>query len=284
EMKVQKRGGTGITCLNTPDDTVHKILSCSTLDDILLFSNLGKVYRKKAYQIEKFSRTSHGIPIINLLDIEKDEKIISIFKIDKEDKNENLVLVSKKGIIKKIKLFSLDKIRRTGKRIINFDENDSLANIELLQQNQNIILFSSAGKAVQFLEKELPVYSTSAKGVKGINLKGSNIVSLCVVDENEKLVLVSSNGIGKLINSKDIKHTHRGSTGVKIMNIDVNNLLFSAKPLAHNANVLLTSDNNNILIFKSDELPTLSRTAKGVKLMNLKEGSISSLDLLTMEE
>ena len=196
--KIQNRGGVGVKGMSTNDeDFVEYLLNLSTHDYIMIFTNKGKVYRLKGYEIPEFSRQSKGLPIVNVLPVEKDEKISSIIKLNVENKEKYLILATKQGLIKRTNLEEFENIRATGKICIKLKENDELIGVKKTNGESNILLASSEGRMNVFDENEIRVMGRTASGVKGINLGSAKCVSIENVNDDDNMVIVTENGYGK---------------------------------------------------------------------------------------
>ena len=286
-FRTQNRGGVGVKGLTTnTEDAVDKILNICTHDHVLFFTNKGKVYRIKGYEIPEFSRTSKGIPIINLLQIEKDENISSIICIDKEDEFKYLFMATKKGIVKKTPINEFDSIRKSGKICINLKDNDELIGVKKINDNDLILLGSSSGKVVKFDEQEIRPMGRTASGVRGINNDGGITICSEVVNEDNKILIVTEKGYGKITNVSEFRQTKRGSKGVKALNItEKNGMLIDIKVVGDNMDVILMSNTGMTMKMPLSQISTLGRATQGLRLINLKDDQkVATVSLVEEEE
>ena len=288
--KTQNRGGVGIKGMSTnEEDFVEHLISSSTHDYILFFSNKGKVYRMKGYEIPEFSRQSKGLPIINLLPLEKDENISSIINIKQDDDfSKYLMFVTKKGIVKRTNINEFDNIRKSGKIAIVLKENDELISVKSTDGNREIVIGASNGRLVRFNENEVRCMGRSSSGVKGIELDGSIVVGAEVVTSGDMVLIVTENGYGKQTLVDEYRLTHRGSKGVKALNVtEKNGMMVSLKCLKVDAPLSLMIMTNSGIIIKLplEQVSTLKRATQGVRLINLKEEQkVSTVALVEKEE
>ncbi len=274
--KTQNRGGVGIKGMSTnEEDFVEKMITMSTHDYILLFSNKGRVYRLKGYEIPEFSRQSKGLPIINLLPLDKDENISSILNLKQnEDFAKYLVFVTKNGIIKRTPVSEFDNIRKSGKNAIILKENDELITVKKTCGKNEILIGASNGRMVRFDENELRALGRNSSGVKGMELDGSVVVGAEVVEPGHMVLIVTENGYGKQTLVDEYRLTHRGSKGVKALNItEKNGNMVSLKTLMPNAplDLMIMTDSGIIIKLPLEQVSTLKRATQGVRLMNLKD-------------
>ena len=275
--KTQNRGGVGIKGMSTnEEDFVEKILSMSTHDWILFFSNKGRVYRMKGYEVPEFSRQSKGLPIINLLPLEKSENISSILSVKQDDDfTKYLIFATKNGIVKRTPIEEFDSIRKGGKIAIVLKENDELISVKKTCGKNEIVIGASNGRMVRFDENEVRSMGRSSSGVKGIDLDGAIVVGAEVVEPGHMVLIVTENGYGKQTLIDEYRLTHRGSKGVKALNItEKNGTMVSLKTLMPNASLdlMIMTDNGIIIKLPLEQVSTLKRATQGVRLMNLKEG------------
>lgn len=285
-FKSQHRGGVGVKGMNTnEEDFVEQIINTSTHDYVLFFTNKGKVYRIKGYEIPEFSRQSKGIPIINLLQIDKDEKISSMININKEEKYKYILFATKKGIVKKTSINEFENIRTTGKIAINLKETDELISVKKTTGNDMVLLGSSAGRMVKFNEDEIRVMGRTASGVRGINLNESDCIGAEITTEEDKILIVSKKGYGKQTKVCDYRTTKRGSKGVKALNItEKNGDLATFKIVNESQDVIIVTDTGMIIRMPLDQISTLGRVTQGVKLINLKDNQqVSTMSLIDKE-
>ena len=282
-FKSQHRGGVGIKGMNTnEEDFVEQIITTSTHDYVLFFTNRGKVYRIKGYEVPEFSRQSKGIPIINLLQIEKDEKISSMINVSKDDEYKYILFATKKGIVKKTNITEFENIRNSGKIAIGLRDSDELISVKKTTGSDMILMGSSSGRMVKFNEEELRVMGRTASGVRGINLEDAECIGAEVTTEDDKILIVTKKGYGKQTNVCEYRQTKRGSKGVKALNItDKNGDMAAFKVVTENQDVVIVTDTGMIIRIPLDQVNTLGRVTQGVRLMNLKEGqTVSTMSLI----
>ena len=288
--RTQNRGGVGIKGMATnEEDFVEHLISSSTHDYILFFSNKGKVYRMKGYEIPEFSRQSKGLPIINLLPLEKDENISSIINIKQDDDfTKYLMFATRKGIVKRTSINEFDNIRKSGKIAIVLKEDDELISVKSTDGNREIVIGASNGRLVRFNENEVRCMGRSSSGVKGMELDGSIVVGAEVVSSGDMVLIVTENGYGKQTVVDEYRLTHRGSKGVKALNVtEKNGMMSSLKCLKVDAPLDLMIMTNSGIIIKLplDQVSTLKRATQGVRLINLKdEQKVSTVALVEKEE
>ncbi len=282
-FKAQNRGGVGIKGMATnEEDVVEHLINLSTHDYVLFFSNKGKVYRIKGYEIPEFSRQSKGLPIVNLLQIEKDEKITSLISVSKEENSKYLLFTTKQGVVKKTLLNEFDNIRTNGKIAISLRDNDELIAVKKTSGDDMVLLGSTSGKVVKFNENEIRPMGRTASGVKGIELSTDNCVCAEIVSDESKILLVTVNGYGKQTNVSEYRQTKRGSKGVKGLNItEKNGTIAAIKLVEDNKDLLIMTTSGITIRTKLDQINTLGRATQGVRLINLKDDNkVSTISLV----
>lgn len=273
EYRTQNRGGVGVNTINLhDDDAVNQIIIANTHDDILFFSNLGKVYRLKVYEINSFSRTARGTPIVNLINITNQEIIKTLIILNNEISDKYLFFVTSKGIIKRTSIDEFDSIRRTGKLSIKLNENDNLISVMLTNGNNEIIMATSKGKTIRFLEKEVKPLQRSAKGIKGMKVEKEDYVIGGVSDNQGSNVLtISEKGMGKISSINSYRLTKRGNKGVKGMNLNSKTgKLVDIKVIKGNEEILIVTDNGIMLRLELKKIKISKRISVGVRLIRLK--------------
>ena len=274
--KTQNRGGVGIKGMSTnEEDFVEHLISMNTHDYILFFSNRGRVYRMKGYEIPEFSRQSKGLPIINLLPLEKDENISSIVSIkENDDFTKYLMFATRSGIVKRTPVEEFDSIRKSGKIAIVLKEDDELISVKKTCGKNEIVIGASNGRMVRFDENEVRSMGRSSSGVKGMDLDGSYVVGAEVVESGHMVLIVTDNGYGKQTVIDEYRLTHRGSKGVKALNITEKNgnmaKLKCFNPEAQ-LDLMIMTDSGIIIKLPLDQVSTLKRATQGVRLINLKD-------------
>ena len=287
-FKSQNRGGVGVKGMTTnEEDFVEHLVDLSTHDYLLFFTNKGKVYRLKGYEIPQFGRQSKGLPIINLLQIDKDERISSMIKISANDDKKYLLFVTKYGIIKKTGLTQFESIRQSGKIAITLKENDELIAVKKTSGEDMVLIGSSEGRMVKFTEDEIRDMGRTASGVKGIDLENDAIVvGAEVVSNDDNILLVTENGYGKQTKVADFRQTRRGSKGVKALNItDKNGKIADFKVIGDANDVIIVTDSGMIMRMPISQISVLGRITQGVRLINLKDAQkVSTITLIKSEE
>ena len=285
--KTQNRGGMGVKGMATnEEDFVEHLINATSHDYILMFTNMGKVYRIKGYEIPEYSRQSKGLPIINLLSLDKDEKVTSLLKISNDDEYKCLVFATKNGLIKRTDISEFDSIRTNGKKFITLKDNDELVSVKKTTGNDEILMASSNGRMVRFNESTVRIMGRSASGVRGINLDGGILVGMEIVEPNEYVLVITEKGYGKKTPVDEYRITNRGGKGVKTVNItEKNGSIVSFKTVDDSKDLMIITDSGIIIRLAVDKISTMSRVTQGVKLINLKEDSIvSSTSIVDREE
>ena len=288
--KTQNRGGVGIKGMSTnEEDFVEQLVSMKTHDYILFFSNRGRIYRMKGYEVPEFSRQSKGLPIINLLQLEKEENISSIISLSADnEEHKYLVFVTKNGVIKRTELSEFDNIRKSGKIAITLKEDDELIYVGVTTGNDEIAIGANNGRMVRFNEDEVRVMGRSASGVKGIELEDSKVIGAEVIKPNQLILIVTENGYGKKSEIEEYRLTHRGSKGVKALNItDKNGMMVALKCVnpGDDYDLMIMTDSGIIIKLPLEQVSTLKRATQGVRLINLKDDQkVSTVAVVEKEE
>ena len=286
--KIQNRGGVGVKGMSTnEEDFVENIVNVSTHDYILFFTTKGRVFRIKGYEIPEYGRQSKGLPIVNLLNLDKDEKITSLLKIEKDEQCKYLIFATKDGLIKRTDISEFDSIRNNGKKAITLKEDDELISVKKTDGKAEILMCSSNGRMVRFNEDSIRVMGRTASGVKGINLDGGILINMDVVTENQEVLVITKNGYGKKTPIEDYRITNRGGKGVKTLNItEKNGDIVSFEVLDNPDKDLMIITNEGIIIrMDSNQISTMSRVTQGVRLINLKgEQFVSSVAVIDKSE
>ncbi len=285
--KTQNRGGVGIKGMTTnEDDFVENILSMTTHDYLLFFTNKGKVYRVKGYEVPLYNRQSKGLPIINLLSLDKDETVRAMLKIEANEANKYVVFCTQKGLIKRTDITEFENIRTNGKIAITLKDDDELISVKKTTGNNEIILASSNGRMVRFNESEIRVMGRTASGVRGININGGIAVGCEVAEKDQEILVVTENGYGKKTNVEEYRITHRGSKGVKGLNItEKNGNIVSFRTVHGDEDLMIITNNGIIIRLPLEQVSTTGRVAQGVKLINLKDNQkVATVAVLQKEE
>ena len=272
--KLQNRGGVGIKGMTTnEEDFVENIVTMTTHDYLLFFSNKGKVYRVKGYEIPTFNRQSKGLPIVNLLTIDKDEKITVMLKVTNNDTNNYIVLCTQNGLIKKTNISEFENIRSNGKIAITLKDDDALISAKKTNGSNQIIIAGSNGRMIRFDENEIRVMGRTASGVRGIDLGDGKAVDCEIANTDDQVLVVTENGYGKKTSISEYRMTHRGSKGVKGLNVtEKNGNIVACKTLNdENKDLMVITDNGIIIRLPLDQVSSTGRVAQGVRLINLKD-------------
>ncbi|HIS18865.1 MAG TPA: DNA gyrase subunit A [Candidatus Coprovivens excrementavium] len=285
-FKAQNRGGVGIKGMSTnEEDFVEHLINIETHDDVLFFTNKGKVYRLRGYEIPEFSRQSKGLPIVNLLQIDKDELINSVIKIKRDEisvDDDNLLFVTKSGLVKRTSISEFENIRQSGKICITLKENDELIAVRKTTGNNFVLLCSSNGRMVKFNEKDVRTMGRTASGVKGIELDDSSCIGAEIASDDDVVLIVTKKGYGKQTNVREFRETKRGSKGVKALNVtEKNGDIASFKITRSNADIVIITDAGMVMRMPLDQISILGRVTQGVRLINLKDNqSVATISLV----
>ena len=286
-FKTQNRGGVGIKGMTTnEEDYVENIISITTHDYLMFFTSKGKVYRIKGYEVPLFSRQSKGLPIVNLLPLEKDEVVRAMLKVSPSDENMFIVFCTQKGLVKRTRLEEFAQIRKTGKIAISLNSDDELISVKKTSGNDRILIASSNGRMIHFDEKEIRVMGRSAAGVKGIEMDGGICVGCEVASDNQEILVVTEKGYGKRTSAEEYRMTHRGSKGVKALNItEKNGNIVSFKVVRGDEDLMIVTNNGIIIRMPLEQVSSTGRVAQGVRLINLKDDQkVSTIAVLEKEE
>lgn len=281
-FKVQKRGGKGVSGMTTKEsDDIHYITTAMTHDYMLFFSNLGRVFKSRVWEIPQGSRTSKGKAIVNLLTLRPNESITSILSFNEGEgsrkKGTNILMTTKKGLIKKTEFDKYANIRSNGLIAINLAQGDELLTSSLTNGNMNVMMISQFGKAILFKEKEIRETGRSSRGVRGMNLgKGDEVVAadfFANEDLKKAILVIVEKGIGKRVNLKNFNDQHRGGKGVKIApsGDKTGKVAFAQIVEPEDNTIIITSQHGQVVKTPINKIPKYSRTAKGVILMRFSK-------------
>jgi DNA gyrase subunit A len=286
-FKTQNRGGVGIKGMTTNDeDFVEHMLNIETHDDVLFFTNKGKVYRVKGYEIPEYSRQSKGLPIVNLLSLEKGEYVTALINGSGDDGSKYFVFATKSGLIKRTKMSEFDNIRSNGKKFITLKEDDELISVKNTTGDNDILMAASNGRMVRFPENLVRVMGRGASGVRGITLDGSVLVGMEIASKDVDVLVVTENGYGKKTPIDEYRITNRGGKGVKTLNItEKNGVITSFKTVNNNKDLIIITNEGIIIRLAVDKISEMSRVTQGVRLINLREGQkVSSISIVDREQ
>lgn len=288
EFKVQNRGGRGIRGMGVQnDDFINHLIYVNTHDCLLFFTNKGKVYSKKSYEIPEYGRAAKGLPIINLVQLEKGENVQAVVKIATNDTNKYLMFVTKYGIVKRISISEFTNIRRSGLIALNLRENDELSNVLLTDGSQNILIGTRLGYAVIFNENEVRTMGRVASGVRGIKLRANDyVVGSSIVDDHSEVLVISEKGYGKRTLASEYPIKSRGCMGVKTANVtEKNGPLVGVTVVDGSEDLMLITDAGVIIRLEVDGVSQTGRATIGVRLIKLDKGTkVASLTRVKSED
>ena len=285
--KTQHRGGVGIKGMSiNEEDFVEQMINCSTHDYVLFFTNKGKVYRVKGYEIPEYSRQGKGLPIVNLLSLEQGESVTSLLNGSKNDDTKYLVFATKLGLIKRTDISEFYNIRANGKKFITLKDDDELISVKNTNGEADILMAASNGRMVRFPENLIRVMGRGASGVRGINLDGSILVGMEVATKDALVLVVTENGYGKKTPIEEYRITNRGGKGVKTLNItEKNGVITSFKTVSNDKDLIIITNEGIIIRLAVDKISEMSRVTQGVRLINLREGQkVSTVSVVDKEK
>ncbi len=274
-FKAQNRGGKGIKGMQTIDeDYIEDLLMTTTHHYLNFFTNQGRVYRLKAYEIPEAGRTARGVAIINLLNLNPGEKITAMIPISNYDENKNLFMITKKGIAKKTPLMEYSNVRKNGLAAINLREDDELIEVKVTDKDSEIFLVTKFGMCIRFLETDVRATGRTSMGVIGMNLSdGDCIVGMQLASQGDSLLIASENGLGKRTPMDEFTVQKRGGKGVKCYKItDKTGEVVGVKAVNDDNEIMMITTEGIIIQLRVQEISTLGRITSGVKLINLKDG------------
>ncbi len=287
--KTQNRGGKGIKGMSTnEDDIVDQMINMKTHDDLLFFTNLGKVYRLKGYNIPEYGRTAKGLPVVNLLNLDKDEIVKSMISIDRQQfiDQENieryLMFVTKQGLVKRVDIKEFENIRQTGKISISLKDVDELVSVKMTYGDDEILVAASNGKLIRFKEENVRPMGRTATGVRGINVDGSEVIGMTSNREGQYILVVTENGYGKMSDIQEYRLSHRGGKGVKTVNTTQRNgKLVALRAVQGNEDLLIITNDGIIIRLPMEQVSTTGRNAQGVRLIRVNDGSkVSTVEIV----
>lgn len=285
--RTQNRGGRGIKGMSiNEDDIVELLTTMSTHDYLLLFTNFGKVYRMKGYKIPSAGRTAKGLPVVNLLNLDKEEKVRALVPVKSESESEYLLFVTQNGLVKRTPMSEFDSIRQNGKIAITLRDGDELMGVKETTGDDEIIIAGSNGKAVRFHEEGIRPMGRTASGVKGFNVDGSIVVGMATSRDGTHLLAVSENGYGKRTAIEEYRLTTRGAKGVKTINItSKTGDLVSVRAVNGDEDVMIITNKGIIIRIAVENIGIYSRNTQGVKLINVTdEESVAKITIIEKEE
>lgn len=274
EFRAQKRGGRGVQGMNmSDDDFVQHLVSTSTHDHLLFFTNLGRVYRMKGYEIPEYGRAAKGLPIVNLLKLDEGEKIQTIINVVKSDEERYLFFTTRKGLVKRTNTQQFVNIRTNGLKALNLREGDELINVLLTSGKENIIIGTHNGFSVRFEEAVVRDMGRSATGVKGVSLReGDFVVGTAIVHDEQEVLVISEKGLGKRTIASEYPVKGRGGKGIKVMNItDRTGKLAGLTAINGDEDIMVITDTGVVIRTSVDNISQTGRAAQGVKIMRLDD-------------
>ncbi len=271
--RTQNRGGRGIKGITTnEDDVVDNILVTSTHTDILFFTNYGKVYRLRGHQIPEYTRQGKGLPVINLLQTEKDEKVRAMISVAEYKDENTLIFITNNGVVKRVSVKEFENIRQNGKIAVTLRDGDQLFDVKLTTGAEEIYIASSLGKVVRFNEQDVRVMGRSAAGVNGINTNGGMVVGATTSAEGKFILAITKKGYGKMSEREDYRLTSRGGKGVITVNVtDKNGVLVAMRAVNGDEDLLVTTNKGTIIRLPLTQVKVAGRNTQGVRLIRLDE-------------
>ena len=286
-FKTQNRGGKGIKGMGlNSDDMIDEMLNMSTHDDLLLFSNFGKVYRIKGYKVPASSRTAKGTPIVNLLNLDKDEKIKAMVDIVNDGSLDKkfLFFVTKRGIVKRVSLKEFQLIRQSGKIAISLNENDELFAVLVTDGNEDIIIGSSLGKAVRFNETDVRPTGRTSKGMRGFNVDSGEVIGIASSNSGKYILTMSENGYGKKTLVEDFRKTNRGVKGVASIKLtEKPGKQIVLKAVNGDEDALLMNDDGMMIRINLESVGVYGRQTMGVKMFNVSDSKVATVTIINKE-
>ncbi|MEG0251616.1 MAG: DNA gyrase subunit A [Christensenellaceae bacterium] len=273
--RAQKRGGRGVNAMSTrEEDFAEQVFVTSTHSQLLFFTNKGKVYMKKCYQIPESGRTAKGTAIVNLLNLDPDEKISAVFPIESElEKNANLVVITKEGVIKKTPFAEYANIRQNGLRAVNLREDDELIAVMETDGTQNILVGTRDGMSIIFNEADARPMGRVSTGVRAIKLReGDSVVDACIAENEKQVLVVTENGYGKRTNIEEYRMQTRGGIGLKCMNItEKTGLMCGLKMVDGSEDIMLINDAGVVIRMAVEGISLIGRSTQGVRVMRVDD-------------
>lgn len=280
-FRSQKRGGRGVIGMDMKDtDFVQHLFVTNSHNHLLFFTDKGKVYRIKAYEIPELGRTARGTPVINLIQIEQGESVNAVISVEQFEGDQHLFFATKQGVVKKTRLDDYTNIRKGGLIAINMREDDELIEVKLTDGQQEIIMGTSYGMSIRFSEANVRPMGRSATGVKGITLdEGDAVIGMDIVDDDQKVLIVTSKGYGKRTPGSDYRIQTRGGKGIKTMNVtDKNGKLAGLKVVKDEEDLMIITTSGTLIRMDIEGISTMGRNTQGVKLIHIRdEDSVATI-------
>ena len=255
------------------EDSIENMFVCSSHDYIMLFSNLGRMYRIKAYEIPEGSRTSKGMNIVNILPLMPNEKITVILPASELDEEKYIAMVTRKGTIKRTKVSEFRNTRKSGIIAISIDEDDELGFVRMTNGSENIFIATRNGLAIQFKETDVRAMGRNARGVRAINMRQDDIVmDMAITGEDTRILTVTETGYGRISNISDYRLQSRGGKGLINYRTEKYGKVAATIPVGDNDDIIMIASNGIVIRIFSGDISTFSRPAKGVRVMRVAEG------------
>ena len=284
----QNRGGKGIKGMSTKEeDFVENITVASTHDNMLFFTNKGRMYRLKGYQIPEASRQAKGSAIVNILSVEKDEKVTAMIALREFEDDKYLLMCTRGGVIKKTAVTDYDTSRKGGIIGIVLDEGDELIKVELTNGENEVVIGTNSGMAIRFNEKDVRSMGRVTRGVKAITLRGEDyIIGMCLANENTQLLAVTENGYGKRTEFSEYRVQSRGGIGIKTYKCsDITGNVVGIRSVKDDEDIMMITSEGIIIRIAAKDVSSIGRSTKGVRLMRLSEGvKVVSIGITEHEE
>lgn len=274
EFRAQKRGGRGVqgTGLNDNDFISH-LVSTSTHDHLLFFTNMGRVYQLKGYEIPEYGRTAKGLPLVNLIKLDEGENVETVINVEQSDEERYLFFTTRNGLVKRTDAKAFANIRQNGLKAINLREGDDLINVLLTDGKQEIIIGTHDGYSVRFKEEVLRDMGRGAAGVKGVNLRsGDFVVGTSIISNDQEVLVISENGLGKRTEAEQYPTKGRGGKGIKVMNVtERTGKLAGLATINGDEDIMVITDTGVIIRTSVENISQTGRSAQGVKVMRLDD-------------
>lgn len=270
----QKRGGRGVQGMGTNnDDFVEHLMYTSTHDTILFFTTKGKVFRAKGYEIPEFGRTAKGLPLVNLLNVEKDEKVTAMIRVDEFKEDAYFIFTTKTGITKRTPVTQFANIRTNGLIAIGLREDDDLISVRLTDGTKQIIIGTSQGMLVRFKEDDIRSMGRTAAGVRGIKLReGDHVVGMEIIEPGQEILVVTDKGYGKRTPEEEYRLQSRGGVGLKTMQItEKNGAMCAVKTVDGSEDIMLITINGMLIRMDVNDISVIGRSTQGVRLIRLSD-------------
>ena len=275
--KAQNRGGKGIKGSSSADEEISHMINMSSHDDLLFFTNFGKVYRIKGYQVPEFGRTSKGLAVVNIIDLDKEEKIMSLIALDPEfiakaENEQYLFFTTKQGIVKRVNINEFENIRQSGKIAITLKEGDELISVKLTDGHSEVLIGAKNGKLIRFSEEDVRPMSRVAAGVKGMDVTNTEVVGVATTFDGDKLLVVTEKGYGKITSIDEYRKSFRGGKGVKTVNITAKNgELVSIQTINDKQDLLIMTTEGIIIRLPVAQISISGRNTQGVRLIRVSD-------------